>query len=220
MCQINTQYWKNWKIFIKKQFCMNRGGFVCHTHKKEKWPSVGWVCQWPSSVWTIKQGSSPSEEQMEKHQNLALLNSSDTQCVSVPQSVGCLLNYFRSEKPNIRKKWSPKIPKGYKQICLSGKDVGLELCGRNFQKPICPVIGRTEIEWSRNIGKVLNLEEYEAGRRSVIKKLGKRFEVLQEREGWGKRNYFGKAPGVLAALMTDWEQKSFLILMSLIMACP
>lgn len=50
---------------------------------------------------------------------------------------------------------------------------------------------------------MLNLEEYEAGRRSVIKKLGKRFEVLQEREGWRKRNYFGKAPGVLAALMTD-----------------
>lgn len=46
---------------------------------------------------------------------------------------------------------------------------------------------------------MLNLEEYEAERRSVKK----RFEVLQEREGWRKRNYFGKAPGVLAALMTD-----------------
>lgn len=34
---------------------------------------------------------------------------------------------------------------------------------------------------------MLNLEEYEAGRRSVIKKLGKRFKVLQEREGWRKR---------------------------------
>lgn len=50
---------------------------------------------------------------------------------------------------------------------------------------------------------MLNLEEYEAGRRSVINKLGKRFQVLQEREGWRKRNYFEKAPGVLAALMTD-----------------
>lgn len=45
--------------------------------------------------------------------------------------------------------------------------------------------------------------------KSTIKRVGYRFKSAAGAGGVeGKRNYFGRLPRVLAALMTNWEQKS------------